>query len=54
MPTGRTPVTFSSVSAARQWSARSAASGSTELSSWIQPCKPISCPSPMTRRCSSG
>ena len=54
MPTARVPVIFSSVSAARKCRSRSTISGNTEFSSWIQPCSPISCPSAITRRCSSG
>ena len=41
-PTGLTPVIVSSVSAKRSMRSRSAASGSTEFSSWIQPWMPIS------------
>ena len=54
MPTGRTPVIFSSMSAERICRSRSASSGSTELRSWIQPWMPTSWPSATTRRCSSG
>ena len=54
MPTGRRPVTFSSMSAARICRSRSEASGRIELRSWIQPWMPISWPSATTRRCSSG
>jgi hypothetical protein len=54
MPTGRTPVTFSSTSAARICRSRSTAGGSTELRSWIQPWMPTSWPSATTARCSSG
>ena len=53
-PTARLPVIFSSVSAERSINSRSASNGSTELSSWIQPWMPISWPSAMMRRCSSG
>jgi hypothetical protein len=54
MPTGRRPVRRSSVSALRSMRSRSAASGSTELRSWIQPCSATSWPSATTRCCSSG
>ena len=54
MPTGRTPATFSSVSAARNVSSRSAPGGRRVLASWIQEWMPISCPSAATARTSSG
>ena len=54
IPTARLPVIFSSVSAERSIRSRSASYGSTELSSWIQPWMPISWPSAISARCSSG
>ena len=54
IPTGRTPATFSSVSAARKVRSRSAPGGRRVFASWIQEWMPISCPSAATARTSSG
>jgi hypothetical protein len=54
MPTGRTPLIFSSVSAARKVSSRSAPGGSVVFASCIHEWMPISWPSAATPRTSSG